>query len=145
MPDKMTDEQFARTFAQLFQVVQRGALRPATPADILELIGPRRYVLKGMDARYLARDGFTAKQRAAIVIDDRALARELRDEGLRDHGVKTRVVRLRRRGTSGIEAIGFRPDVDARVKDGGVALGLPREDLMDLMAALTRAKRGGAE
>jgi hypothetical protein len=57
---------FAEGFAQLFDVVQRGVRRRATPADLLELLEPR-YVLKQGEL-YLGRKGWRRRQREAQVV-----------------------------------------------------------------------------
>jgi hypothetical protein len=62
----------------------------------------------------------------------------------RSHGVKTRVVRLRRRGTSGIDGCRLRPDIVTRVGDQSIELDVKPEDAMALLAALSGAKDGEA-
>src|ERR1700728_2199874 len=108
MPKQASDEGVARAFAPPVEVQQRGRLRAATANDVLELleVNDGRYVLKGSGG-YLAQSGkgWTERQREAIVIPDRTFAHEARREGLRENGVAVKVVRLRRRGTCGIEAV----------------------------------------
>jgi hypothetical protein len=148
MPKQASDEEFARAFAPLLEVQQRGRLRAATPSDVLELleINEGRYVLKGRGG-YLARsgNGWTDRQREAIVIPDRAFAHQARRQGLRENGVVVKVVRLRRRGTCGIEAVRLRPGLDVSAKDGTIGIGLSTADAMTMLAALSGAKEGSGE
>lgn len=147
--DKRSDEDFARAFAPLFEVMQRGEMRPATPADVLELLGTggRRYVLKGLDGRYIAGDGsgWTRRQRRAAVVDDLDDARAMKRLGLQQYGVRVKIVRIRRKGTCGVEAIRLRPDIATTFDGDRVGLGLKPEDVMNLMAVMSRAKGGEGE
>jgi hypothetical protein len=148
MPKSASDEDFARAFAGLIEVQQGGRFRPATPNDVLELLESNegRYVLKGSGG-YLAQrgKGFTERQREAIVIPDRAYAHEARRMGLRENGVATKVVRLRRRGTCGIEAVRMRAGLDVSEKDGLVGIGITATDAMTMLAALSGAKEERGE
>jgi hypothetical protein len=148
MTKKATDQEFARAFAPLLEVQQRGRFRAATPNDVLELLDGNdgRYVLKG-ERGYLAMHGkgFSPHRREAIVIPDRAFAHEARQRGWRENRVKVRVVRLRRPGTSGLEAVRMRPGLDVSVKDGLVGIGVSSAEAMTMLAALTGAKGEGGE
>jgi hypothetical protein len=144
-----SDEDFARAFAPLLEVQQRGQLRPATPNDVLELLDGEngRYVLKG-ERGYLANKGagWSDRQRDAIRIPDRAFAHEARRQGLRENGVSVKVVRIRRRGSCGIEAVRMRPWVDVKIREGGdLDIGVGKEEAMTILAALTGAKSGAGE
>ncbi len=141
-----SDEQFAQGFAPLLEVLQRGTYRQATPADVLELLssGGRRYVLKARDGRYLAKDGsgWSETLEGAIILDDRQDAKETQKLGLEEYGVRVRVVRIRRKGTSGVTHVRLRPGLD--VKNDGNLLSFMVNDAeaMHLMAALTGAQVG---
>ena len=54
---RMDDEEFAKAFAHLMEILQNGKMRPATPNDVLELVGPPRCVLKRANGDYLAEGG----------------------------------------------------------------------------------------
>ena len=132
---------FANAFAPLVEVLQRGLARPATPADVLELIDPPRYVLKRKDA-YLADKGkgWTRRQREALIAEHIDAAREGQTIGRREHGIEVRIVRIRRRGTLGIQAYRLRPDIKVNdAKDGMLELIMSHPEAMDLLAALTGA------
>jgi hypothetical protein len=148
MPKKASDEDFARAFAPLLEVQQRGRLRAATPNDVLEIleVNGGRYVLKGSGG-YLAqsRKGWTDRQREAIVISDRVFAHQARRQGLRENGVVVKVVRLRRRGTCGIEAVRMRAGLDVSAKDGTLGIGLSAADAMTMLAALSGGKEESGE
>jgi len=146
MTKQASDEEFARAFAPLIEVQQRGQLRAATPNDVLELLDGNdgRYVLKGRGG-YLAEHGkgWTLLQREAIVIPDRAFAHQARRQGMRENGVAVKVVRLRRRGTCGLEAVRMRQGLDVSAKDGYLSIGISPDDAMTMLATLTGAKVGG--
>jgi hypothetical protein len=148
MVKQATDSEFARAFAPLLEIqLKDGRFRAATPNDVLELIDPtRHYVLKG-DGGYLAKHGkgWTRIQREAIKIPDRAFAHQARRQGLRENGVTTKVVRLRRRGTCGMQAVRLRPGLDVTDKDGFLSFGIGASEAMEMLATLTGAKVGGGE
>jgi hypothetical protein len=134
---------FAEAFAPLMQVKQSGTERPATPADILELLEPR-FVLKSPLGRYLGDEGrgWLDGHRGALVLNHIDDARRARKIALTEYGLRVIIVRLRRRGTLGIEAYRLRPDIDARADAGGtLSLFLSQPEGMALLAAMT----GGAE
>ena len=141
MTKPATDEEFARAFAPLLEVQQKGRLRAATPNDVLELLQPGRYVLKGRGG-YLAEHGkgWTKRQREAIVIPDRAFAHEARAQGMRENGVAVKVVRLRRRGTCGLEAVRMRQGLEVSQNEGFIGINVSDVDAMTMLAALTGAK-----
>ena len=140
----MDDEEFARAFAHLMEVLQNGKMRPATPNDVLELVGPPRYVLKRENGDYLAEGGkgFSPKQRRALVIDDLEYAREAKKLGLEGYGVKTKIVRIRRRGTLGLEAVRLRPDLKISSDAETIGISMPPADAMQILATLRGAKQG---
>jgi hypothetical protein len=146
MTRKATDEEFARAFAPLLEVQQGGLFRAATANDVLELLDGNdgRYVLKGRGG-YLAKQGkgWTLLQREAIVISDRAFAHEARRQGLRENNVAVKVVRLRRRGSCGLDAVRMRPGLDVSEKDGLVSFGVSPAEAMAMLATLTGAKTEG--
>jgi hypothetical protein len=146
---KTSDDAFASAFAPLLQVWQRGVMRPATAADVLELLssGGRRYVLKRGDGQYLAKEGkgFSPHPRDAVVIPELEYAREMRDMGLNDYGVRTKVVRWRRKGTAGLEAVRLRPDIDVTTDSERLSLSLSNPEAMALLTALTGAKEAETE
>ena len=146
MTEQASDEDFARAFAPLIEVKQRGRMRAATPNDVLELLDANngRYVLKGKGG-YLAQHGkgWTLLQREAIVIPDRAFAHQARREGMRTNGVAVTVVRLRRRGTCGIEGVRLRQGLDVNSTGDLVTIGLSAEEAKSMLAALTGAKTAG--
>ena len=146
---KATDAEFARAFAPLLEIQQRGVMRPATAADVLELLGSGgpRYLLKRGDGEYLASEGrgFSPDQRDAAVLPELAFAREMRDMGWTKYGVKTKIVRLRRKGTAGLEGVRLRPDISVTDSGDMVALSLNHPEAMALLAALTGAKPGEGE
>ncbi len=148
MANPVTDEQFAIAFAPLLEVKQNGVIRPATPNDVLELVDGNggRYLLKGAEG-YLAKQGagWTTRQRDAIVIPDRAFAHEARREGLEKNGIRTKVIRLRRPGTCGIESVRMRAGVEVSEKDGLLGIGVSEAEGMALLAALAGAKAEGGE
>ena len=141
MTKPATDEEFARAFAPLLEVQQNGRFVPATPNHVLELLGPPRYLLKG-SAGYLADGGkgWTDRQREAIVIPDRDFADEACEMGLRKNGVTVKVVRLRRRGTRGLEAVRIRQGLELTEKDGLISFGIGADEAMAMLTALTGAK-----
>ncbi len=142
MPNPASDVDFARAFAPLLEVKQRGVARAATANDVLELLDGNngRYVLKGSRG-YIARTGhgWTERQREAIVIPDRALAHSARRQGRKENDVVVKVVRLRRRGTCGIESVRMRPGLDVSAKDGTIGIGMSAAEAMTMLAALTGA------
>jgi hypothetical protein len=142
----MTDEEFANGFAHLIEVVQKGRARPATPNDVLELIGSGgpRYVLKRPNGEYMGRggSGFTPEQRRALVIDDLETAREAKRVGMSEYGVRVNVVRIRRRGTCGLELVRLRPDLDITREADSIAIAMTPADAMKLLATISRAKTG---
>jgi hypothetical protein len=146
---KASDDDFARAFAPLLEVLQGGLMRPATAADVLELLGAGgpRYVLKRGDGQYVAKEGrgFSPDQRDAVVIPELAYAREMRDMGRNKYGVRTKVVRLRRKGTVGLEGVRLRPDIPVTDSGDVVELSLKHPEAMALLAALTGAKPAGKE
>jgi hypothetical protein len=148
MTKQTSDEDFARAFAPLLEVQQRGKLRPATANDVLELIESNqgRYVLKGRGG-YLAVDGkgWTEHQREAILIPDRAFAHEARRMGKRENGVAVKVVRLRRPGTCGIEGVRIRAGLDVTVEDGTVSFDVSKPEAMAMLTQLMGAKVEGGE
>jgi hypothetical protein len=140
-----SDEEFARAFAPLLEIMQGGKARAATPNDVLELLGAGggpRYVLKGKDGRYLAEHGkgWTPLQREAIVMNEREHADQMCAMGLAQYGVHTRVVRLRRRGTVGIEGVRLRPGLDIQADSEKIEIALSNPEAMALLAALSGAK-----
>jgi hypothetical protein len=141
---KASDTAFARAFAPLLEISQGGVIRPATAADVLELLssGGPRYVLKRRDGQYVAKDGkgFSPHPRDAVVIPDLEYAREMRDMGFNDYGVRTKVVRRRRKGTAGLEAVRLRPDIDVTADEERLTLSLSNPEAMALLTALTGAK-----
>jgi hypothetical protein len=140
MVEPASNEAFARAFAPLIEVKQAGVERPATPADVLELIEPPRYVLKSPAGRYLGDKGrgWIASPRRALVLDHIDDAREARAIGLREYGVLVKIVRLRRRGTCGIEGYRLRPDLKVDTSsDGKIEFLLSQPEGMALLAALT--------
>jgi hypothetical protein len=143
MTTPTSDEDFARAFAPLLEVKQGGRMRAATPNDVLEILDGNngRYVLKGWRG-YIAQkgSGWSERQREAIVIPDRALAHKMRRQGLQENGVTVTVVRLRRRGTCGIEAVRMRAGLDVSKADGVLGIGVSPSDAMAMLAALTGAK-----
>jgi hypothetical protein len=143
MPKLATDNEFATAFAPLLEVHQRGVTRAATPNDVLELLDGDggRYLLKGSGG-YLAQQGkgWTSRQREAIVIPDRAFAHQAKREGMERNGVKVKVVRLRRRGTSGLEWVRIRKGVDVNEKNGLLGIGVSDAEAMAMLAALSGAK-----
>jgi hypothetical protein len=149
MPPPISDADFALGFARLLEVIQNGRLRPATPADVLELMEAHqgRYLLKRRDdGAYMADagKGWTRHQRKALRIPDRALALEARKMGLREHGVSVKVVRLRRKGTCGLEAVRLRTGITVSERDGLVGLGgIGQDEAMAMLAILTGAKEPG--
>jgi hypothetical protein len=138
MPLPGSNAAFAEAFAPLMLVVQKGVERPAMPADILELIEPPRYLLKARN-EYAATEGkgWSLKQKEAIVIPDLDAAREFQEMGLREYGVRVRIVRLRRRGTVGLEACRLRPDVRITEQGGLIDIGVSAKDAQAMLAALT--------
>jgi hypothetical protein len=143
-----TDNDFALAFAPLLEVLQRGRMRPATANDVLELLDGNggRYLLKG-ERGYLAQtgSGWSPRQRDALVIPDRAFAHKARRQGRRENGVEVKVVRLRRRGTCGIEAVRMRAGLDVSSKDGTLGIGISAAEAMTMLATLTGAKSGEGE
>jgi hypothetical protein len=137
--------QEAHALAQLIEVRVRGVDRPATAADVLELTMPPRYLLRHADGRYVGRERhWVDGQRDALVIDDRDFAHEMAREG-RGRDVPVRVIRLRRRGTVGLEGARLRPTIATRVGDGMIALDLPAELGFAFKAALESATEDGGE
>jgi hypothetical protein len=136
----------ARALAGLIEVCQRGVARPATANDVLELTSTPRYLLKGPDGRYVGKGGrgWTEKQRKALIIDDLALAREMRREGRDDYGIRVKIIRLRRKGTAGLEAARLRRDLKVSVQDGTIAFQLSPEDAMTFLSALDGATEDGS-
>jgi hypothetical protein len=145
--EPISDEDFARAFAPLLEVVQRGVTRTATPNDVLELISAPngRYVVKA-GSSYLgdAGRGWTRRQREALVIPDRDAARSALQMG-REHGIEVRIVRLRRRGTCGLEAFRIRPDIAVRIESGEIRFDVAKEEAMRMLEILTRAKVAAGE
>jgi len=136
---KVSNAAFAEGFAQIFDVLQRGVRRRATPADLLELLEPPRYVLKRGD-EYLGRKGWRRRQRSGVVFAHRDDARAAQSLGRREYGVETRVVRIRRRGTMGIEGYAMREGLKVEEAGGLLGFGVSGADAMQMLAALT----GGA-
>jgi hypothetical protein len=135
-PLQVTNAAFAEAFAPLFEVIQRGVRRGAKPADLLEMVEPPRYVLKRGDA-YLGEKGWRRKQREAVVLADIDDARAARAVGRREHGIDSKIVRVRRRGTLGIEAYMLREGL--KVEEAGETFGLAvgKPEAMVMLAALT--------
>jgi hypothetical protein len=148
MPPPASDDAFAHALAPLLEVQQRGRIRPATPNDVLELLESNagRYVLKGRRG-YMAvgGNGWTSRQRKALVIPDRATAHEGRRMGIRDNGIVVKVVRLRRKGTCGIEGVRLRPGIKVKANDEFIGIDVSDAEAMAFLAALTGAKEGEAE
>jgi hypothetical protein len=145
--DPSLDLKQARAIARLLEVRVRGVARPATAEDVLEITNPPRYLLKGEHGFYIARDGraWTDKQRDAMVIPDRSAARAVREQGL-SRGVPVRVVRLRRRGTVGLDGSRLRPDIQGSVEgDDRVNLNMSEDDALAFLAALTGATEDGEQ
>ncbi len=145
MSPPVSDADFALAFARLLEVIQNGQTRPATPADVLELmeVNEGRYLLKRRaDGAYMA---WTRRQRDALRIPDRAYAHEARKMGLREHGVSVKVVRLRRKGTCGLEAVKLRTGITVNEHgDGMTGLGgIGKDEAMAMLALLTGAKGSG--
>jgi hypothetical protein len=150
VPTPVSDAEFALAFARLLEVIQNGRTRPATPADVLELLEANegRYLLKRRaDGAYMADEGkgWTRRQRDALRIPDRAYAHEARKMGLREHGVSVKVVRLRRKGTCGLEAVKLRTGITVNEHgDGLTGLGgIGQDEAMAMLALLTGAKDSG--
>ncbi|HEY2517826.1 MAG TPA: hypothetical protein VGI39_43450 [Polyangiaceae bacterium] len=140
----VSDAAFAEAFAALFEVAQGGVERPATAADILELITAPRYVLKRGNAYLGEGSGWKLRQRDALVLEHLDDAREARAIGLREYGVVTRIVRIRRRGTRGIEGYRLRQGLDVQHLDGVLRFSVGRPEAMEMLATLTGAvKRSG--
>jgi hypothetical protein len=75
------------------------------------------------------------------VFDDRREAHAL-VHALAESGIEVSVLRLRRRGTRGIEGYRLRPDIRVDDLGGGFGLGISEADGMQLMARLAGAKSG---
>jgi hypothetical protein len=135
-PLQVTNAAFAEAFAPLFEVIQRGVRRGATPADLLEVVEPPRYVLKRGDA-YLGEKGWRRRQREAVVLADIEDARAARAIGRREYGIDSKIVRVRRRGTLGIEGYALREGL--KVEEAGTTLGfgVGKAEAMAMLAALT--------
>jgi hypothetical protein len=146
--DEMSDEEAARALAPLLEIKLRdGTVRRATANDVLELmaVGPPRYVLKDSSGRYIAADrkSWTDLQSEALIIPDRDVARATAKHGSKVSTVKTRAVRICRRGTCGIEGVRLRPDVEAKQgRSGAIELAMKPEDAMALLGVMRRAKDG---
>jgi hypothetical protein len=139
----LSEEATARALAPLIEILGRdGSSRPATPNDVLEFVGTPRYVLKDAHGRYIRADGqgWTDRQREALVIPDADAARASAEYGRRNHGVRTRVVRVRRKGTCGVAGVRLRQDVVARIGPDNIELDVTPEDAMGFLAAMTGAK-----
>lgn len=136
----MSNATFAEGFAALFDVVQRGVRRRATAADLLEILEPPRYVMKRKKL-YLGHNGWGRKQRDAHVLDDLADARRARQIAREEHGVEMRIVRVRRKGTMGIEGYAIREGLNVSDHDGFLGIGgVGDADAMAMLATLV----GGA-
>jgi hypothetical protein len=146
MVEKPSNETFALAFAPLMEVRQGGVDRPATPADLLEVLEPPRYLLKDAEGHYLGDRGagWVRRQRRAVVIPAIEDAREARRIGREEYGVDVRIVRLRRRGTKGIEGYRLRQNLDVRSENGLISFNVTNKESMDILAVLTGgAKRQG--
>jgi hypothetical protein len=137
---KVSNAAFAEGFASLFDVVQRGVRRRATAADLLELLEPPRYVLK-REKLYLGEAGWSRKQRDAFVLAAVEDARGAQEIGRQKSGVETRIVRVRRKGTMGIEGYAMREGL--KVTDAGGLLGIGGIGDADAMAMLASLVGGG--
>jgi hypothetical protein len=138
----VSDDDFARAFAPLLEVMQRGKMRPATPNDVLELLcgNNGRYIVKRGE-HYLGDNGigWTRKQREALVIPDHDAALSALAMG-REQGIEVRLVRLRRYGTLGLEAVRIRPDIAVQVDSGEIRFDVGGEEGMRMLEILTKAK-----
>jgi hypothetical protein len=135
-PLQITNAAFAEAFAPLFEVIQRGVRREARPADLLELVEPPRYVLKRGDV-YLGEKGWRRKQREALVLADIDDARAARAVGRREHGIDSTIVRIRRRGTLGIEGYKLREGLNVEDTGATLGFGVGKAEAMAMLAALT--------
>jgi hypothetical protein len=135
-PPQVSNAAFAEAFAPLFDVIQRGVRRAARPADLLEMVEPPRYVLKRGDV-YLGEKGWRRRQREAVVLADIEDARAARALGRREHGIDSKIVRVRRRGTLGIEGYALREGL--KVEETGMTFGFAvgEQEAMAMLAALT--------
>jgi hypothetical protein len=140
-----SDALFAEAFASLFEVLQRGVERPATPADIMEMIAEPRYVLKRGELYLGDRSGWKQRQKQALVLTHIDDARAARAIGLREYGIVTKIVRVRRRGTLGIEGYRLRKGLDVQNLDGNLSFSLSNPEAMAILATLTGGARRSGE
>ncbi len=147
MKEPASDEEFARAFAPLLEVEQNGRFRTATASDVLEILeyGGGRWVLKGKRG-YLAKKGWSPRQRDAIVAPDKATAQHLRGVALREHGVAVKVVRVRRKGTCGVVAVRLRAGLPVTTDaNGNIGLGVGEDEAMGMLTALLGGKKAEGE